>query len=349
MKQQLHIEKPFALEAGEVLPSLSISYTTLGTLSAAKDNVVWICHAFTANSNPTEWWGGLVGKGKFFNPEEYYIVCANIIGSCYGTTGPDSWSDDGTLYGEHFPLVSIRDLVQAHILLAEHLGIETIHCCIGGSMGGQQVLEWAIIEPQRIKNIVVIACGAQQSPWAKAFNTAQRLALEADIQYPWRKNGGTGEHGLKAARAIAFLSYRSYDSFCNTQKDEEGLQANCKAESYLRYQGWKLAQRFSAHSYWSLSKTMDTHNVGRGRGGVELALKGIQAQSLIISISSDILFPEVEQQQLAAHIPGSILRRIDSEYGHDGFLLEYLQLTALLEEFLDGKQDPSLRSLLELV
>lgn len=324
-------ELPFSLEGGDTLPELHISYTTYGTQKP--NNVVWVCHALTANANPVEWWPGLIGEDFVINPEEHFVICANILGSCYGTTGPADQDFSGEKYGLDFPVFTIRDMVNAHILLRQHLGIEKIQLGIGGSMGGQQLLEWAAMEPGVIENLCVIATNARHSAWGIAFNTAQRMALESDPTL-FSKTPDAGKKGLEAARAIAMLSYRNQRTYNSTQTDEVAQVRDYRAESYQRYQGQKLSKRFDAHAYYFLSKAMDSHHLGRDRGTVEEVLGKIQAKTLVIGITSDLLFPVQEQEFIATHIPGATYEVIDSLYGHDGFLIEAKELTALLKKYL---------------
>ena len=316
-------DKSFHLESGKTLPGFSIAYSHFGELNAEKDNVIFVCHALTANSDVADWWPDMVGPGLAFDTDRYYVVCANILGSCYGSTGPASIDPDtGKHYGRDFPLITIRDIVRAHQQLARHLGIKSIHLLAGGSMGGQQAMEWAIIEPQYIKNLFLIATNPRHSAWGIAFNEAQRMALES------------GSGGLEAARAIAMLSYRNYDMFSSAQTDEEEKIDGFRAASYQRYQGWKLKSRFDESSYYTLSKAMDTHHTGRGRGSTQQALSAIEARTLVVGISSDLLFPNHEQQFLAEHIRAAIYHAIDSPYGHDGFLIETKQISHLLRKEL---------------
>lgn len=324
----------FYLEQGGVLNNASIAYTTQGKLNAQKSNVVWICHALTANASPAEWWPGLVGEGSLVNPADYFIVCANVLGSCYGTTGPLTPSANGEALYRDFPLVTIRDMVQAHIQLADHLGIGQIHLLLGGSLGGQQVLEWSITQPARIRNQVLVATNAYHSPYGIAFNESQRLAIYADATY-LNNTPGAAQNGLKAARSMALISYRTYGAYNATQKEDDNEKTEgFNAAGYQQYQGQKLVSRFNAFSYVALSKSMDSHNVGRGRGGVEQALQTVSANTLCIGISSDILFPPAEQQFLQQHIPHARYVEIDSFYGHDGFLIETAQLTAIIRQII---------------
>ncbi|MEM6361715.1 MAG: homoserine O-acetyltransferase [Bacteroidota bacterium] len=325
LKPKLEIfgyDQKFSLEGGDSLPELEIAYTTHGTLSPEGDNVVWVFHALTANADPFEWWPGLIGENDFINPTDHFIVCANMLGSCYGTTGPDHINPEtGQKYGLSFPMITVRDMVNAHKLLQERLGIEKIHLGIGGSMGGQQLLEWAVQDQRLFKNITLIATNARHSAWGIAFNESQRLALEADPTFQYTYDGA-GEKGLKAARAVAMLSYRNQATYEKAQTDFEDKLDNFKASSYQAYQGEKLVKRFSPHAYWYLSKAMDSHNVGRERGPLEEVLGTIKANTLVIGIETDILFEPGEQEFLTKHIINATFQVVPSLYGHDGFLIE---------------------------
>ena len=329
-------KKLFKLESGKKIKNLRIAYHTYGTLNAEKDNVIWVCHALTANSDVCDWWKGLFGDKALFNPEEHFIVCANIIGSAYGTTCPlDANPATGLPYYLSFPQFTVRDLAAAHQLLADHLKLPQISVLIGGSIGGQQAMEWAVAQPERIRKLVLISTNAQHSPWGIAFNESQRLAISTDRTFYSQTPTG-GRKGLKAARSFALLSYRTYDTYGVTQAESEPDKTDAfKASSYQNYQGEKLVNRFNAFSYWYLTKAMDSHNVGRGRGSVEEALRSIQAKTLVIGISSDVLFPVEEQKFLAHHIPDARYREITSFYGHDGFLVETGILAQEIANFLN--------------
>jgi homoserine O-acetyltransferase len=327
-------KKPFKLESGKQLRELEIGFHTYGTLNKNRDNVVWVCHALTANSDVFDWWKGLFGGKDHFNPDDYFIVCANILGSPYGTLNPLSINPvTGQPYYLAFPQFTVRDIVKVHQLLAEYLQIKNIEILIGGSLGGQQAMEWAIMEPEFIKNLILIATNAKHSPWGIAFNESQRLAISADRTFYANTPDG-GKKGLKAARSIALLSYRNYKTYGITQQEEEeNLVDDYRASSYQNYQGEKLVNRFNAYSYWYLSKSMDSHNVGRNRHGVEKALSLIKARTLVVGIKSDVLFPIEEQQYLFRHIQKSAFAEIDSFYGHDGFLIETEMLTNIITSF----------------
>ncbi|MBN2616591.1 MAG: homoserine O-acetyltransferase [Bacteroidales bacterium] len=334
MLQYLNIKGDFTLESGALLSGVQIAYHTYGELNGAKDNVVWICHALTASSDVADWWSGLVGPGKCFNPEHHFIVCANVLGSCYGTTGPLSEKEDGEAWYQDFPDVTVRDMVRAHIVLREHLGIENIEVVTGGSIGSFQALEWSIMEPDRIKNLIIVASGAKSTAWNIGLNEAQRMAIRGDKSFYERHPEG-GKEGMKAARAVALLSYRNALAYNQTQPHySEDRVDDLKAVSYQQYQGEKLAGRFNAYSYYSLTRSFDSHHVGRGRGGLEKALAKIQARTLIIAIDTDILFPEPDQWLMKENIPDAKLQWIHSDFGHDGFLLEYEALTEAMNGFL---------------
>jgi homoserine O-acetyltransferase len=326
----------FELENGDILPKLTIAYHTYGELNNDKSNVVWICHALTANSNAAAWWPGVVGEKSFVDPSKYFIVCANIIGSCYGSTGPLT-ADPLTkqIYFSNFPMVTIRDMVKAHILLRHHLGIDKIHLLMGGSMGGYQALEWCAMENDVIDNLFLVGTSATESAWGIAVHTSQRLAIEADAT--WKlPNEDAGQKGLKAARAIGVITYRNYGILVEKQTDPDPEKLdNYKASSYINYQGDKLVNRFNAYSYWLLTKSMDSHHLGRSRGGkTEPVLQNFSQKTLIIGIGSDILCPLHEQEFLAENIPNSTLVKIDSPYGHDGFITEAAKISKSLSEWL---------------
>ena len=328
-------DKNFYLESGSLLPGFHLAYTTQGILNEKKDNVIWIFHALTANSVATEWWHGLIGEGKLFDPSHYFIVCANMPGSCYGSIGPlDVNPENNSPYYHDFPFFTIKDMVKAYQQLREFLGISKIHVGIGGSMGGQQLLEWAIEDPQLFEFIFPIATNAVHSSWGIAFNESQRMCIEGDASWQ-NKTETAGIEGMKVARSIALISYRNYITYAATQSDEgiEKLE-NFKTSSYQRYQGEKLAKRFNAYSYYFLSKGMDSHNVGRNRGNAQIALHEIKAKTLVIGITTDILFPITEQQFIADNIPDAHFKAIHSNYGHDGFLLEFEQIEKIINDFL---------------
>ncbi len=323
---------PFALEAGGVLPEVRIAYRTWGELNAAKDNVVWVLHALTGDSDVVAWWPSVVGVDGIADPRRHFIVCANMVGSCYGSTGPLT-IDPITREPWHgrFPQLTQRDIVWFFRALREHLGIQRIALLIGGSTGGQQALEWAFQEPERIGQLVTVAANARHSPWGIAFNEAQRMAIEADPTF-LEDRADAGSSGLAAARGLAVLTYRSSASVNQHQHDKERGFDRFRASSYMRHQGAKLVRRVHAHSYHLLTRVMDSHDVGRGRGGTQEALSTLAVPTLSIGVSSDLLFPPADQRYIAEHVPGAVYREIDSYLGHDAFLLEQEKLAVILRE-----------------
>jgi homoserine O-acetyltransferase/O-succinyltransferase len=328
-------KKSFLLESGQSLAELEIAYHTFGNLNTQKNNVIWVCHALTANSDASDWWSGLFGEGKILDPNHYFIVCANILGSCYGSTNALSVnSETQSPYYHDFPLVTIRDIAKSLELLRQHLELPKIFLGIGGSLGGQQLLEWAILCPNLFENIIPIATNAVHSAWGIAFNEAQRMAIEADPSWKY-SHPQAGVLGMKAARAMALISYRNYNTYQMAQKEENNAKIDgFKASSYQQYQGEKLLRRFKAFSYWTLSKAMDSHNVGRGRGSIKNALQTIQAKTLVMGITSDLLFPPLEQRFIAGNIKNAHYSEIQSLYGHDGFLLEFEKINEEITKFL---------------
>ncbi|MFR9503985.1 MAG: alpha/beta fold hydrolase [Rikenellaceae bacterium] len=330
---------PFPLESGESLPLLKIIFHSSVDPDSIEEaleqgrRVVWVCHALTANSDPSEWWPDLVGVGKFFDTERDIVICANTIGSCYGTTGPTSWGGKPL----DFPLFTVRDIVAAHVELRRHLKIDKIDILIGGSVGGFQSLEWAVMEPKVISHLILIACNERITPWATAFNEAQRMAIEADATFGGQESLEGGVLGLRAARTMALISYRSYDGY-NIKQSEEDDDCFCakRVSSYQRYQGEKLSNRFNAYAYYCMTIMLDTHNVGRNRGGVAKVLSELEPKTLLMAIDSDILFPPSELKSISEHIPASRYAEIPSAFGHDGFLIEcdalQREITAFLEQ-----------------
>ncbi len=330
-----HYSKEFQLEAGDKLHGFQLKYTTLGQLNKDRSNVVWICHALTGSSDFTDWWKGFFTEGSPFDPRDYFIVCANALGGCYGSTGPLSINPaTGKNYFHDFPLLTNRDIVRAFDLLREELVLKKVHTLIGGSLGGQQAVEWAILQPTVFQHLIPVACNAFHSPWGIAFNEAQRMAIEADPT--WKESDvRAGIEGMKAARAMGMISYRAYETYQETQAEKSVDKIDdFRAASYQKYQGQKLANRFNAFTYWAFSKAMDSHHVGRGRGSVEAALEKIKAKTLVVGIESDLLYPLSEQKYLAKNIPQAKLEVLTSLYGHDGFLVEFDQFKKIVRKFL---------------
>lgn len=328
----------FKTEGGFRFPSLDIAYTTYGTLNEERNNVIWVCHALTANSDVATWWPGMVGEGLLLDTSKYFIVCANIPGSCYGSTGPLTVNPKtGEPWYLDFPLLTIRDAVNALDLLRRHLGITSVKMVIGSSVGGQQALEYTIMYPEIIEKLVFIASNARQSPWAVAFNESQRLAIEADPSFRI-KNPFGGREGLKAARSIALLSYRNHVIYNRSQSERsDDITTGFRASSYQAYQGEKLVKRFNPWSYYRLTQMTDSHNVGRNRGGVKATLSKIETPVLSIGIESDLLFPVDELKLVAGAVRDGRYVPIDSDFGHDGFLTEPEKLTQIVTEFIESK------------
>lgn len=336
MAQIYRYEKEFELESGEVLPSLEIAYDTYGRMNADKSNVIWVCHALTANSDVADWWPHTVESGCFLDPDKYFTVCANFLGSHYGTTGPLSIhpATGEPWYGD-FPKITVRDMVHAHQLLAEHLGIERVKLLIGSSIGGFQSLEWSVMQPDFAEHAAFIATTPCTKPWAAAFNESQRMAIENDATFGER-SAEAGLNGMAVARSIALMSYRGGIAYDKTQEDENPDEAGFvrRVHSYQRYQGEKLRRRFNAYSYYRLSQAVDSHNLARGRGDMEEILKGIRSKTLVVAITSDILFPPADHEILVRNIPDVEYHLIDSDFGHDGFLVEHKQLNDIILNFL---------------
>ncbi len=339
----LTLNSPFQLESGAVLPSLTIAYHTFGKLNADRSNAIWVCHALTANSDVADWWPNTVVPGGFLDPEKYFIVCANVVGSCYGTTGPLSINpQSGKPWYNTFPDITIRDMVAAHRLLARHLGLDQVELLIGSSLGGFQCMEWALTDPEFARKVALIATSAVTSPWAAAFNESQRMAIEADETFG-RPSPDAGSKGLEAARSIALLSYRGPQAYNLTQADngastDPGNPFRRRVHSYQRHQGHKLSGRFNAYSYHRLSRAVDAHDISRGRAeSVEEALRNFKPRTLVVGITSDILFTVGEAELLARNIPGAKMLTIDSSFGHDGFLVENGKLTEIILNFLNNE------------
>lgn len=336
MIRYYHYDKPFDLELGGRLEKLTIAYHTYGKLTAERDNVAWVCHALTANSDVADWWPHTVEEGAFLAPSSLYTVCANIIGSHYGTTGPLSEDPaSGEPYYGDFPKITIRDMVRAHQLLADHLGIGRIRVLVGSSVGGFQALEWAVEEPSRFEKVVLIATAPKASPWAIAIDETQRMAIKADRSYGERR-ADAGMAGMAAARALGLLTYRGPEGYNMTQKDAETITPDAlkRAMTYQQYQGEKLCKRYNAYSYVTILDAFDTHDIGWNRGGVKEALRKLKMPVMVIGITTDIIFTPGEMRELASMIDGSRYIEISSPLGHDGFLTEHEQLNSILKPFI---------------
>lgn len=337
LEHRLISDKAFPLEAGGSLPGLEIVYHTSPREYTKGDRVVWICHALTANSDVQDWWPQMAGPGKYIDTDRDFVVCVNILGSAYGSTGPRSINPStGKQWLLDFPKITIRDIVHTFKLVREELGIETVDLLIGSSIGGFQAIEYTLFEPSVVKKAVFIATAPRVSAWISASAEAQRMALEADPSFREARDSNGGREGLKCARAQALISYRSFEGYRLTQSEED---PDClfagRAASYERYQGEKLVRRgYDAYSYNILCYELDSHNAGRGRGGVQAALASISCPVMVIAIGTDGLFPPSEGEAWASYIPDCRFHRIESEFGHDGFLLENDLLIALISDFV---------------
>lgn len=336
MRHYYHHPAPFPLDCGEELIGLTIAYDTYGSPAPDGSNAVWVCHALTASSDVADWWPHTVETGRFLDPARNFIVCANILGSCYGTTGPLSVNPHtGEPYYDDFPPLTIADMARAHALLADHLGLNRIHALVGSSVGGFQALEWICADPSRFDSLVLIATDAEATPWTIAINETQRMAIRADKSFG-RRSADAGRDGLAAARAIGLLTYRGGPGYNLTQRDTTPAPAPDmrRPRTYQRYQGEKLCRRFNAYSYMRILDAFDTYDPGRNRGGTDAALARIRARTIVVGITTDIIFPPTDMRRLAARIPGAVYAEISSEFGHDGFLTEHEQLNRIITPFI---------------
>jgi homoserine O-acetyltransferase len=346
---QLFDEKdPFVLESGQSLAPVSVAYETHGKLNGEGTNAILVCHALTGDAHAAGidakgrigWWDGVIGRGKAFDTDKYFVVCSNFLGSCYGTTGPTSPNPaTGLPYGRSFPTFAVRDMVRLQHHVLKHLGINRLVTVSGGSLGGMQVLEWALMYPDFVETIVPIATAAKHSAWCIGLNEVARLAIENDQAGSHVNGHGESERGLALARMIAIISYRSRASFeqrFSRNQTTGGATHDplFDVESYLHYQGEKLVRRFDAATYVAITKAMDRHDITRGRLGLQETLGTIKARGLCIGIDSDVLYPVVEQAELAAHIPSAKYAEVRSIHGHDAFLIEFDQLNRLIKDFL---------------
>ncbi|MFP4065904.1 MAG: homoserine O-acetyltransferase [Spirochaetaceae bacterium] len=327
--------EPLTLESGETLSPLELAYNTWGELNEAGDNAIVVAHGFTANTDITQWWGGLLGEGRALDPARYFILCINSLASPYGSTSPLTYTREGRSPRE-FPAVTVRDTVHAHKRLVDALGIRGIHSVVGVSLGGHMALEWALLYPELVRSIVTIGSTARHSPWCIGISATQRAAITND---PAWRNGEYREQpraGLGLARRIAMISYRSNPSFIDRfgRETTEEVPPRFAVESYLDYQGHKLVDRFDANCYIEMTRLMDTHDVGRDRGDYREVLRRIEQPALVLSVSSDVLYPAHEQLELVRNMPNTEYGVIRSEAGHDGFLIEHDQLVELLTPFL---------------
>lgn len=340
----LRVRGEFALESGEVLRDVEIAYRTWGDPANAKDHAILICHALTGSADVNAWWPDIIGEGKTFDPTHDYIVCANILGSCYGTTGPVSFKP-GTAqrYRADFPQISVRDMVELERVLLDELGVEHIELVTGPSLGGMQALEWAVMYPERVGNVVPIGVGGRHSAWCIGISEAQRAAIATDPNW----NGGyytdeaPPEQGLAAARMMAVCTYRSWQSFDQRFGRDKRDAEQYEVQSYLRHQGRKINHRFDANTYVTLTHAMHSHDLARDRGNYADVLRTLKQPALVISVSSDALYPPEEQRYLADHLPNAQYEILECLHGHDGFLIETESLGGMIVDFRAGRSTGS--------
>jgi homoserine O-acetyltransferase/O-succinyltransferase len=324
------------LECGEVLHEVVVAYRTWGAIENAAERAVLICHALTASADADEWWPGMIGEGCAFDPATDFIVCSNLLGSCYGTTGPVSLRPGSNeRYRADFPYITIRDMVLVQRLLLDHLGVDRLALVTGPSLGGMQALEWAAQYPDRVQAIAPIGVGGRHSAWCIAGSEAQRCAIYADANWNngYYEDTAPPAKGLAAARMMAVCSYRSWQSFQQRFAREQSESGEFQIQSYLRYQGEKFNRRFDANCYVRLSQAMNAHDLGRDRGQYFDVLESVAQPALIVSVSSDNLYPPHEQELLARHLPNARYQLLETDDGHDGFLIKTGPLSALIGEF----------------
>ncbi len=355
-------DEPFALESGASLGPVTVAYETYGTLNRDRSNAILICHALSGGADaagfhgPKDdqpgWWDECIGPGKAFDTNRYFVICSNVLGSCYGSTGPSSVNPaTGAPYALNFPVVTVGDMVRAQIHLIDHLGIERLLCVAGGSMGGMQVLEWAAHHPTRLFASIPVATTAQHSPMLIAFSEVGRQAIYADPSWQhgdYYAGGRRPDAGLAVARMVGHITYLSEESmqqkFGRKLRDLEQygyeFQTEFEIESYLKYNGDKFTRRFDANSYLYVTKAMDYFDLSQPTGSLAAAfVASVDLKYLVISFTSDWLYPSYHSKRLvsALHAVGADVTYLDlqSSWGHDAFLLEVETMTNLLESFLD--------------
>jgi len=360
---ETYVEKDFILENSVVLPQATLRYQTYGQLNEAKDNVIVVCHALTGNASLHSWWGDLMGDNKAFDSSKYLIVCCNILGSCYGSTNPQSINPETNApYGRDFPDVSVKDTVKLQLtLIKEGIGASSIKCVIGGSFGGMQTMEFAVQGgisggefvsedgSPFVRSVVPIACGASHTAWQIAISEVQRQAIYADPE--WDTNPFKATKGLEVARQMGMISYRTAHGYRKkfgrelrndddeNQSSSYGSNASWQVKSYLEYQGVKFVDRFDPITYVKMTEQMDSHDVSRDRGSsVAEVLQRVEIPACVLGIDSDVLYPLSEQEEIVEHMPNAELTIIHSDDGHDGFLIEQEKVNRCIVDFL-AKQE----------
>ncbi len=351
-------KEEFYLESGRILSPVTIAYETYGNLNSEKNNAVLVCHALTGSAHAagisqddesTGWWDEMIGENKPIDTSRYFVICSNILGSCYGSTGPASIDPStGGRYALKLPVITIRDMVKAQKKLLDYLGIENLFCVIGGSLGGMQALEWSLTFPEMVENNIVISAAGRITPMAMAFNTVGRYAVMKDPNW----NNGNYYHktppkdGLAIARMAGHITYLSDASFnlkfgrkLGHQDSIFNFYSAYEVENYLKYNGYKFTERFDANSYLYLLKAMDIFDISYGYGSYKEALKRIKAKSLFIDFTTDFLFPAYQMDEMCdimKQYGGNVERvTIESDHGHDAFLIEFDDLKAVTSSFLE--------------
>lgn len=357
-------DRRLALDNGTVTSGIVVAYETWGQLNADASNAILLCHAWTGDSHASGraedghlapgWWESAVGPGLAIDTNQWFVVCANVLGGCQGSTGPASaHPDDGQPYGSRFPVITIRDMVRVQARLADHLGVAVWHSVIGGSMGGMQVLEWAVTFPERVRSVVPIATCVQASAQQIAWGSIGRRAIINDPK--WRGGDyydaapGDGPHeGLSTARMVAQVTFRSDNVFTDRFGREmtggtstsKSLDGKFEVERYLEYHGDKLVSRFDANSYMTIGKAMDLHDIARGRNTLDSAVARIKSPVLTMGIWSDFLYPVYQQLQIRDMVAANGVRaeyvQVDSPHGHDAFLIELDQVGPAIRHFVES-------------
>jgi len=357
-------ENPLILDCGTSLEDITVAYQTFGKLNQNKDNVIMVNHALTGNAHiagiilddeitntrnepfllkynkmyegKEGWWSPLIGSGRAIDTDKYFVICSNVLASCYGTSGPASINPkSNSEFKLNFPKISVRDMVKVQNSLFDLFGIKKVKLAIGGSLGGMQVIEWAIMYGEMIESIMPIAASVGHSPWAIGLNEASRNAIKNDPHWNEGNYVNQPEVGFTLARKIAMLTYKSYESFAQKfGRNKANNDDIFDVESYLNYQGEKITKRFDANAYLYLSEAMDNHDVGIGRGGIDKALSSINCKTEVVGITSDILYPVDEQKRIASMITNASYTEINSIHGHDAFLIEFDQLDKIIRNFL---------------
>lgn len=327
--------EPFPLESGELLPSLTISYRTWGRLGPGGGNAVLVCHALTGSADVDRWWSAVLGRGRALDPERDFIVAADVLGGCHGTTGPTERGPTGGRWGPNFPAITIRDQVAAQAWLLDTLGVRRLALVVGGSLGGLQALEWPLLFPERVEAIASLCASGRHSAWCIGLSALQRRAIESDPRflgglYPATEPPAAG---LALARGIAMASYRSPRSFADRFARERSIDGRWAVETWLEHQGESLVERFDANAYRTLTLSMDTHDLARGRGDYEEVLSRIAVPALVVASLHDSLYPREEQIELAGLLPRAEYEVLDSPHGHDAFLIEQEEVSRLLAAF----------------